>query len=601
MLRNFCSRTCRAAVGRSSRWIMMDNQDKVPRLPVPALEDTVKKFVEWTSPLLDENGRIETQKAATDFLNGPGPLLHQALLDHAARPEVVNWMDDWWTNVGYLQARVPNPLLNNYAYAFEGLPLGDTWTMYAARITYLTNKYKEMIDNETLPAQMERDAPLCMLSYKDMFGTNRVPRVFQDELRFSKNGTHILVMFRGNLYKVEVAGADVNQIYTAFNQIVTNPSAPNPSTGVGIFTCIGRDDWAKVYAEMEKDPQNCDVFKAIDTAMWCLCLDDVAVTSQDQHGHLTQSAADLKPFNRWYDKNFCYFVTRSGHAGMNGEHSWGDGFTTINMLLWVLDQMYGTSKPKLCDNGCKVEPMKFNMSTEVLEAMPKAEKEFQTLSDNTPMQIVDIWEFGTKDIKKLGVSPDAFVQVAMMITAHETLGTFPNAYESVMTKRFVRGRTEAGRQMTAEAAEAGKVWVSPTSTDTEKAAAVRAACKAHVTRIGQCKNATGVDRHLFGLAMIQAEQGDKLGVKEVPAIFSSPGKKALATNTLSTSTLGGEALKFFCFGPVEETGFGLPYVMKSESLHFPVAARKFNPAFPAFPNNLRKNLLQLHQLLQEHK
>ena len=48
------------------------NQDVLPRLPVPPLEETVCRFLEWTGPLLSEEEREKTAKAAEEFLSPSG-------------------------------------------------------------------------------------------------------------------------------------------------------------------------------------------------------------------------------------------------------------------------------------------------------------------------------------------------------------------------------------------------------------------------------------------------------------------------------------------------------------------------------------------------
>lgn len=38
---------------------------------------------------------------------------------------------------------------------------------------------------------------------------------------------------------------------------------------------------------------------------------------------------NVKYVSRWFDKSFSLIVTKDGHAGLNFEHSWGDGVAVI--------------------------------------------------------------------------------------------------------------------------------------------------------------------------------------------------------------------------------------------------------------------------------
>lgn len=55
-------------------------QSKLPRLPIPSLEETLKRFPQKIWALQDSEQRNETQRIVSNFLNGNGPRL-QALLE----------------------------------------------------------------------------------------------------------------------------------------------------------------------------------------------------------------------------------------------------------------------------------------------------------------------------------------------------------------------------------------------------------------------------------------------------------------------------------------------------------------------------------------
>jgi carnitine O-acetyltransferase len=60
------------------------HQDKLPKLPVPSLEDSARKYLRALEGLQDSQEHQVTKSAVEDFLGGEGPRLQQKLIDYAA-------------------------------------------------------------------------------------------------------------------------------------------------------------------------------------------------------------------------------------------------------------------------------------------------------------------------------------------------------------------------------------------------------------------------------------------------------------------------------------------------------------------------------------
>lgn len=86
------------------------NQRIIPRLPVPGLEETCGKFLEWVKPLLTSEDLERTSEETAFFCSeeGPGPLLQEALVEFASRKDVANWLEPFWDRM-YLEGRSPSP------------------------------------------------------------------------------------------------------------------------------------------------------------------------------------------------------------------------------------------------------------------------------------------------------------------------------------------------------------------------------------------------------------------------------------------------------------------------------------------------------------
>src|SRR5262249_179738 len=76
----------------------VDDQSALPRLPLPTLKDTGRRFIEWCEPLLSANELQDTKAALERFIRkgGPGEMLQAALVEYDREPGVGSWLDLFW-------------------------------------------------------------------------------------------------------------------------------------------------------------------------------------------------------------------------------------------------------------------------------------------------------------------------------------------------------------------------------------------------------------------------------------------------------------------------------------------------------------------------
>ena len=141
--------------------------------------------------------------------------------------------------------------------------------------------------------------------------------------------------------------------------------------------------------------------------------------------------------------------------------------------------------------------------------------------------------------------------MTILVSYYRLYGEVVNSYESVLTKKFHHGRTEAMRATTTSAEKLMKCWTRRSSTAEEKLNALCDATKTHSKYVRQASEGKGIDRHLYALKCI-AEKNDI-----VCPLFSSDAYKALNHTVLSTSNCGNPSLRLFGFGPVVPDGFGV--------------------------------------------
>ena len=90
----------------------------------------------------------------------------------------------------------------------------------------------------------------------------------------------------------------------------------------------------------------------------------------------------------------------------------------------------------------------------------------QILASHT--HILEFRDFGKTFITGNKMSPDSFVQMSIILAYYRLYGEFVCAYEPVLTKFFLHGRTEAMRSATPKAKLFCECWCSSFPTRQEK-------------------------------------------------------------------------------------------------------------------------------------
>jgi carnitine O-acetyltransferase len=179
---------------------------------------------------------------------------------------------------------------------------------------------------------------------------------------------------------------------------------------------------------------------------------------------------------------------------------------------------------------------------------------------------VTFTDFGAATAKRLGVSPDAFVQMAYQLAHARTKGFVGATYESIATRQWRRGRTEAMRVITPEVLAFVAAMADPDADRAARAAAFRAAAAAHVARAKACQAGDAPEQHLWELQLIQQRQGAELGVTEPLALYSSPGWQVMRDDFLSTSSAPSRNIQVFGFGSTSSHCIGIGYVLNDDRL-----------------------------------
>ncbi|KAF3699634.1 Carnitine O-palmitoyltransferase 1, liver isoform [Channa argus] len=193
----------------------------------------------------------------------------------------------------------------------------------------------------------------------------------------------------------------------------------------------------------------------------------------------------------------------------------------------------------------------------------------QALADDVDCHVFPFREFGKGQIKKLRISPDAFIQIGLQLAYYRDRGGFCLTYEASMTRLFREGRTETVRSCSNESSAFVKALESGKAEE-QCRSLFRLASERHQNLYRMAMTGAGIDRHLFCLYVVSKYLGvESPFLKEV---LSEPWR-------LSTSQTPVQQMELFDlknhpdyislgggFGPVADDGYGVSYIIVGEDM-----------------------------------
>ncbi|XP_067838411.1 carnitine O-palmitoyltransferase 2, mitochondrial-like [Heptranchias perlo] len=572
----------------------MHFQDSLPRLPIPKLEDSIRRYLAAQRPLLEEEDYRKTKEIASNFEKGVGRTLHKELVDLNQKNKNTSYISAPWYN-RYLKAREPlafnhNPFLslcfdpkpeyNNQLVRATNLIISALKFLKTLKNNYLepdifemkpklskTNTFKRMVS--LLPtriswygAYLASAYPLDMSQYVCLFNTTRIPKLNKDELLTVEQPKHLLVMRNGHFYVFDVLNncGDIlhpSEIQKSLQYILQGESPP-PEFPLGYLTTEERDTWARARQELV-DLGNKESLQQVDGAIFCLCLDDSWVEDETE---LTHTMLHGYGANRWFDKSFSLIITKNGASAINFEHSWGDGVAVLRFLEEIFKDSTTTPaispKPEPTSSGSStaVQKLEFKLSESVKAAVSKAREKFEHKRKSLGVGQLEYSKFGKNFIAEQKLSPDAMVQLAFQMAFLHQHGKTVPSYESCSTAAFKHGRTETVRPATVPTKQCSKAFVYERRkhSSEELKNMIHSCSQYHRKLLVQATLGNGFDRHLFAMQCLSESKGSPL-----PEFYKDPAYIQLNNIILSTSTLNSSAVEIGGFAPVTHDGYGIAY------------------------------------------
>uniref|UniRef100_A0A8C6M297 Carnitine O-palmitoyltransferase n=1 Tax=Nothobranchius furzeri TaxID=105023 RepID=A0A8C6M297_NOTFU len=592
--------------------LLYSYQGSLPNLPVPAIKDTVKRYLESVRPLMNDAEYKRMTNLATEFESSLGNRLQWYLKLKSLWAS--NYVSDWWEEYVYLRGRGPIMVNSNY-YGMDFLYVTPT-PIQAARAGNCIHAfflYRRKLNKEELkPSRIPGTViPLCAAQCERIFNTARIPG--EETVHLRAQIIPFPCLKNRSKMKVEPTSfLSVNLMPFSESQIKIWASYCKKI----YHYCLVSISWAKARAKFFSSGVNKRSLDCIERAAFFVTLDDEehSMMGEDSAECLDRYAKSLlhgKCYDRWFDKSFSVVYYKNGKSGINAEHSWADAPVVAHVWEYTLavDSFQlgyneeGHCKGEVDSSLPRPQKLSWEITPECEEQISQSLAVAQALADDVDFHVFSFRDFGKGKIKKCRVSPDGFIQMALQLAYYRNRGTFCLTYEASMTRLFREGRTETVRSCTNESSAFVQALEGGEPADVCRRL-FRAASEKHQHLYRMAMTGGGIDRHLFCLYVVSKYLGvDSPFLNEV---LSEPWR-------LSTSQTPVQQVELFdmvnhseyisCgggFGPVADDGYGVSYMFLGENIiNLHISCKHSCPETDAhkFGGQIRKALHDLLKLL----
>ena len=557
----------------NSQWISRQGNEtfaqepKLPRLPVPSLKQTAATLVRTLAPFAkDDEELAATTKLVEELVKSPTARARQEYLEERARRRE-NWLSPeiWLAAAYHSWTAYPLPGFSSvcgwlFMERFKDLDQAFS----AAACSHALLRFKDAIDAGKLPVAKDRKGrPLSMDQWGKMFGTTRLPGEHLDRLVQHKASSHIAVLCRSAVYKLDAAQMSVEDLARAFEFVLQDTSARSRRDGqqqlnIGALTGLPRRDWARERKRLlSLSPSNAAALDCVESSAFCVCLDTIA--GERGSGSIESDTALVRSFllggggePRWFDKSFQLIVRPSGQVGMNVEHSWAEASVPMSAFSNPVNAFCRRAYAKRAESKARAKAagkfpnpladvaraaeavrsakppaglrlLEWENVEAMAEAVSGAEASLRAMSSESDLANARCLSYNAVTMKKTGFSPDTVIQMAIQLAFYRLWNRVVSTYETCVLTSFRLGRTAACRVVSVESKAFCKAMAAldripvdcsastsspPSPSRGERAAAEEdcrakfaAAAKAHISYIKAASTGRGVDRHLLALRM----------------------------------------------------------------------------------------------------
>ncbi|XP_020486580.2 choline O-acetyltransferase [Labrus bergylta] len=572
--------------------------DGLPKLPLPALKDTLDLYLRCMKHLLTEEQFNKTKIIVEQFgaPGGVGELLQSKLEER--RENKANWVYEYWLNDMYLNNRLSLPVNSSPVMVFpqQNFRAPIDSLRFAAHLISGVLEYKTLLDARALPVDYARGqlagTPLCMEQYYRLFTSYRLPGPERDTLVAQESSVmpepeHIIVACKNQFFVLDVVinfrRLNERDLLTQLERIAKMAESEEERLPpIGLLTSDGRTEWAESRSVLMRESTNRDSLDMIERCLCLVCLDeatgpelcDTTRAMLMLHG----GGVAKNSGNRWYDKPMQFVIGADGCCGVVCEHSPFEGIVLVQCTEYLLKYMIGS--PSKLVRAASVSDLhaprrlRWKCTPEIHKLLASSADKLQRQVKNLDMNVHKFYDYGKEFIKKQKMSPDAYIQVALQLAYYRCHGRPVSTYESASIRRFQEGRVDNIRSATPEALAFSKAMTDgkPSASDAEKMEMLRGAITAQTKYTIQAITGTAIDNHLIGLRDIAQELK-----MEKPEMFKDEAYLISNQFILSTSQVPTTVEMFCCYGPVVPNGYGACYNPQSDHIIFCVSSFRDSP------------------------
>ncbi|KAK6757430.1 hypothetical protein RB195_015325 [Necator americanus] len=556
----------------------------LPSPSVPDLDETVGKYLKSVENILRRDEFDLVKEHAHSFLKNEGRRLHMYAWIMSMMSD--NYITPFWEKYAYLYSR--EPLLINSSVAHTDLMeipehRRATRAFMAARVTYFESLSQLAIDRQAIPPL--GNGLLCACHYDKLYSVCRVPGEKVDELVNYGISKYVVAILNGCFYKVMICDENnriysINELAKIYAELFShNDTIDGPSAMVAALTTDRRDGWARNREKFFlKHPKNAATLREIESAAFILTLDDyeyyIDPENPDKLSNFLHNMLTGNGVNRWADKSLSYVVSKNSRCGGTTEHSIGDGSEFDHIMENFVSMELLTEYPSLEDqqriekltdadkNLTLATRLPVEVSDEMGMEIQRCYSQFEKLRMDVDLAASLFRKYGKGFIKKCGVSPDAFMQMAIQLANYRDQGRFVLTYEPASARFYRNSRTETLRTVTDQSCEFVYAMVNGKASNEEKIERLRVACELHSKRNREAMVGGGIDRHLFVLYVLS--QGTLISSPFLDHYISQPWLLSTSHVPVVTNQIDEDKEKWrtwsgACFGAVAKDGYGICY------------------------------------------
>ncbi|MDB9513161.1 choline/carnitine O-acyltransferase [Kamptonema animale CS-326] len=552
---------------------MYQFQNSLPKLPLPKLEDTCKRYLELVTPLMSETELAQTKAVVREFQQGVGVELQKQLemIDQSTNTNYLHQLIE----ESYLAKRVSelnrrstvvaSPVLTTSQYPFSKIVAS---IIFNTLQFHLKIKYRELEpDRDIFQANKP---PLCMVQYDNLFGTARIPGIRCDGFQRAKNSEHIVIIRRDTFYALRLLPEDklptVEAIAQAIDWILEHTPYSEPA--VGVLTGLPRTRWAIVRSYLTNlGIENAQSLEQLDSALFVVCLDEI--TPADL-ATLTKTAFPGDGGrNRWLDKPIKLVFNSQGQFAVPIEHSNVDGYAATRLVAEI-----NRKPPSDAESTVTLEPpqrLKWKLDGRLLGEIEQALKEAECLGRQIQMEVATFEEFGSDFIQQQGLIPDAVFLLALQIAYTRLHRKFAGVWQGVHTRGFRYGRYEEAFIVTQQSIALIEAFTENSSEEV-RYSALKAAVSAHLWQVLHNKNGQGAIQHLHALYNLAHHQNGS-----VPDIFQDKAfLEFIFDSSIEASNIGHTSgIALSCIRGNRD--YGISYIIEPNKIVLSVTSKHLQP------------------------